>query len=349
MNSNHTSNSLTGLLQILRKWKIRLITAVAVTAVLSFVFSSPWIVRPRFTSTAVIYAPRTNSTAKILLNEESYNEKLDIRAYASEEETEQMMQLLDAREIKDSLIEKYDLFRYYDIKPDRKAARAKLYKAIGENITIRRTDYGAISVSVTDWNPQYACEMANDVLRLLDTIKNRTEHERASSAYALLGRQIDSARTVLKKINDTLQSCMAHGVFDFASQSERLMQQYAIAVAQGNRDAVNRLEKEKQKLSAWGPKSLTYCEMQKLCIGFLDFCKRKQMSAQMDMNGSMPVKFIVEKPIVPDKKSSPKRLVIMLVSSLCVLIVSVIVILSVEDSGKKTAADPEADSRNPEQ
>ena len=88
-----------------------LIIICAIAAVLSLIVSL--LIKPKYQSTAVIFAPRTNSVAKILLNEESYNERLDMKAYAAEEETEQMMEILNSRSIKDVLIQKFDLYNQY--------------------------------------------------------------------------------------------------------------------------------------------------------------------------------------------------------------------------------------------
>ena len=68
------------LVRFLWKWRIWLLIICGVTFVLSAVCSC--FIKPKFKSTATIYAPRTNSTAKILLNEQNYNERLDIKAYA---------------------------------------------------------------------------------------------------------------------------------------------------------------------------------------------------------------------------------------------------------------------------
>lgn len=340
MNNDNFNNSFS-LVRFVWERKIRLLIICFVTAVLSFFFSSKIFIKPEYKSTAIIYAPRTNSTSKILLNEENYNEKLDIKAYATEVETEQMMQLLDAREIKDSLIQKYRLADYYEINLQKKGGYTKLYKILTSNIAIKRTDFGAISISVKDWNPQQACDMANDIVRLLDTIKNRTERTRATIAYQILQNQLDSINLEVAKIDDSLQVCMRHGVFDVESQSERIMQQYAIAVAQGNTAAITRLNDEQRKLATWGAKWLAFRDLQSSFIKYQSLCKEKMMSARLDMAGNIPVKFIVDTPIPADKKCYPKKSIIVLVSTLSVFILSIIVLLIIEKIEERPADKPE--------
>lgn len=327
MENNNEYNSFS-LIKFLWKWRKWLLIICIATMILSCICS--FMIRPRYKSTATIYAPRTNSVAKILLNEENYNERLDIKAYAIEEETEQMMQLLNAQEIKDSLIKDFNLADYYDIDLNKKGSKAKLYKTITDNITIKRTDYGAITISVTDWDAQLACDMTNAVLRLLDTVKNRTEHERAEAAYMALCHQLDSINKEIQRIDDSIQVCMQHGVFDVEVQSERVMQQYAIAVSQGNAGAMSRLSEEQEKLATWGPRLDAAQNLLHYFREYQSLCKQKMMDAKLDMSNSMPVKFVVDRPSVADKKCYPKKSIIVLVSTFCVLILSVIVLLMIE-------------------
>lgn len=335
-NNQYNSFSLMKFIWAKRKW---LLVICAVTIVVSAVCS--FFIKPKYQSTAVIYAPRTNSMAKILLNEENYNERLDIKAYASEEETEQMMQLLDAREIKDSLIKRYNLTEHYDIDTNSKGWYTKIMKIMKNEIEVKRTNFGAISIAVKDQDPVIACQMTNDILRLLDTIKNRTERERAVAAYHALCEQMDSIDREVRRIDDSIQICMQNGVFDVEAQSERVMQQYAIAVAQGNTAAINRLAKEQEKLSLWGPRLDALQNMQYTFLKYQALCKQKMLDARLDMKGSMPVKFVVERPIVADKKCYPKRSLVVLISTLSVLILSVIVLLMIDKIEEKPSGKAE--------
>ena len=319
------------LIRFLWKWKYPLLIICVATAVLSFVFSTSIFITPKFKSTAIIYAPRTNSISKILMNEQNYNERLDVKAYAVEEETEQMMQILHSRDILDVLIDKFDLANYYEITPDKKYWQTHLYKTLMSNIKIKRTEFGAISVTVTDWTPNLAADMANTIIEQLDTIKNRIERERAEAGYRLLQQQLDDVTAEIARLDDSLKVITQHGVFDFDRQSERVMQQYAIALSQGNTAAVNRLQAELNKLAEWGPTSEAIRELQYYFREYQSLCKAKMMDAKVDMGTQMPVKFVVEKAIPADKKFFPKKLVIMLVSTISVFILAIIILLVIEN------------------
>ena len=333
------------LLQFMWKWRkwllIVCVAAFFVSAACSF------LVRPRYKSTALLYAPRTSSVSKILLNEQNYNERLEIKALATVDETEQMLPFLNSVAIKDSLIEKYKLAEYYNINVNKKGGMTKLYKTITNNMTIKRTDYGAISVSVSDWDPQRAYEMTLDVVRWLDTIKNAVEHERALAAYTILQDQLDSIDREIAVVNDSIRALMAHGVFDVKLQSERLTQQYAIAAAQGNTPAMQRIIREQDTLAKYGAQLTSYQDLEYNFSKYHALCKQKMMDAKMDMTTIMPVKFVIDKPYPADKKFYPKRSIIVIISTLCAFILTLIVLLTIERiENKPVRRDPTADTQD---
>lgn len=318
-----------GLIRFIWKWRKLLITISIAAAFVSF--GASLLIRPQFKSTSIIYAPRTNSLSKILLNEQNYNERLDIKAYAVEEETEHLIQILNSREIKDILIEKYNLVEHYGLKKDMKYWQTRLYKAMENMITIKRTQYGAISVTVSDWDSQLAALMANEIVNQLDTFKNKVERERASAAYFLLEKQLEEINVEMKRIDDSLTVLAEKGVLILDRQAERITQQYAIAIAQGNVGAQQRLEKELEKFAKWGPTVQTLQNEQLNFTEYQALCKSRMMDAKMDMESTMPVKFVIENAIPADKKSYPKKLIIMILSTLGTFIVTLFTLIIVEN------------------
>lgn len=323
------------LINYIWQWRKLFFILCGAAGVLSIIFTLKPFIPPQFTATTIIYAPRTNSVSKILNNENNINERLDIKAYAIEEETEQMMQILNSREIKDVLIERYDLASYYGIKTTRKAWKAKLYETLEGFVNIKRTRYGAISISVTDWNPQRAAQMANDIASELDTIKNRIEHERALAACVALEVLIKEAEAKRQVIADSLDVYAKNGVFVLDFQIERVIQQYAIALAQGNMAGVQRLQKELEKLEKYGHAANALRREQFYLSDQIGVAKMKLLNAQMDYYGTMPVKFVIEKAVAPDKKSYPKKIIFGLLATIGTFIVTLIVLLIMDKIKKE--------------
>ena len=333
---------------LLSKWKILLIVFVA-AAELSFVCSL--FIKPVFRSTAIIYGPRTNAASKILLADETSNERLDIKAYAIEEETEQMMELLASRDIQDSIIQKFNLIQHYGLDTGSKYWQTKLYKYVKESMEIKRTKYGAISISFNDHDPKFACDITNYIVDMLDVTKRRIENERAAAAYKMLQKQLEDVNAEIARVDDSIQVIMKHGVYDFESQSERVTQQYAIAVAQGNAAAQQRLQAELDNLATWGPRAEALHDVQFNFRKYQSLVKQKMLDAKFDLENEIPTKFVVQRGIVPDKKVYPKKSIIMAVSSISAVIVTIILLLIIENMKGTPSLRPkeeENDAENPQ-
>ena len=327
------------LINYIWQWRKLFLIVCGAAGLLTIFFTSKIFISPQFTATTVIYAPRTNSLSKIFTNENNINERLDIKAYAVEEETEQMMQILNSREIKDVLIERYDLINYYGIKTNKKAWKAKLYETVDGFIKIKRTQYGAITISASDWNPEQAAKIANDIASELDTIKNRIERERARAACKALEIQIKEAEGQRKIIEDSLDIIAKKGVFILDFQIERVMQQYAIALANGNMAGVQRLQKELEKLEKWGHTSNALRREQFYLSDQIGFMKVRLLNAQMDSYGTMPVKFVIEKAVAPDKKSYPKKLIFAIGTTIATFFLILIILLFIDKIKKEIIVD----------
>jgi len=332
MNNEFNSFSL---INYVWQWRKLFLIVCFLAGIFTIVITHRTIIRPQFTATTIIYAPRTNSVSKILNNEHNINERLDIKAYAIEEETEQMMEILNSRELKDVLIERYDLINYYGIKTNRKAWKAKLYEALEDKMNIKRTRYGAISISIKDWDPERAAIMANDVASELDTIKNRIEYERALAACKALEVQIEDAYIQRQWITDSLDRLAKNGVFMIEVQVERVMQQYAIALAQGNMAGVQRLQKELEKLEKWGHVSHGLSKEQLFLSEHIADLRFGLLKARMDYHGVMPVKFVIQNAIAPDKKSYPKKIIIGLLAVFGTFILTLMVLLFIDKIKKE--------------
>jgi len=340
---NNEFNSFSLINYVWKRRKLFLIVC-CIAGVLTIVFTHRIFIRPQFTATTVIYAPRTNSVSKAISNEYNGNERLDIKAYAIEEATEQMMEILNSRELKDLLIEKYDLVNYYKIKTNSKGWKAKLYEIMKKVITIKRTQYGAIAISVADWCPEQAAKMANDIAEELDIIKNNIERERALAACKAMEIQIKEAELQRQAVNDSLDALAKRGVIVLEYQVDRMMQQYAIAIAAGNTAGEQRLKKEIEKMEKWGHISNALIREQYYLSEQIAFIKMKLLNAQMDSYGNMPVKFVIQKAVAPDKKSYPKRIIYLIISVIGTFIATLMILLFMDKIKREISLDEDTNN-----
>ena len=327
MNTEKKTNSgFDILILIAGYWKTLLIVAV-VTAAVSFFFSTPRFIKPKFQSSVIMFPTSSNAVSQLVLAEGNYNEFLDVTQFGNDLHIEQMIQILQSHDIKDHLIEKYDLIKHYEIDTNTKYWKTKLYKYVTSNVTFSRTHNLAVEIRVEDIDPKLAAEMANEVADYYDTLKRCIVQQRSQEAFQILQDEMQKTEEDIAILNDSLSRIMSHGVYDYESQSERLTQQYAVEVAKGNNAAVERLKKELAVLEEWGPLYVSVRDRLYHLKQVQEIYQQKYQNTRVDASYSLPQKFVVERARVSDKKCYPKKMVIMLVTTLCVLVFTIFLIV----------------------
>jgi len=322
MNNQNEFNSFSVIL-FAWKWRKPLLIVTLLAGISAFIFSL--FIQPMYRSTAIVFAPLHNSL--ILDNVEM---KSDIKRYGHEKETEQLMQILNSRAFKDTIARRFNLLEYYGIDTLHRYWRSLLYKELDANIQIKRTQFGAITISVQDKNPQHASMLANAIVDELDIFKNRIEHERAQATFDLLQHQINEVNTRMVIINDSVQKLANEGIFIFDLQVDRIMQQYATALGQGNTAGSQRIQKEIDKIAKWGPTSVILREELIYLVRRETQLRSLLWNAEMNLSGLLPSKFVVEKAIPIEKKISPKKSLIALFSAIGAFIVTFFILLIIE-------------------
>ena len=307
-------------IQFAWKWRKTLLIVALAAGVLTFVVTS--FIKPTFRSTTIIYAPMQNSFLK---------NDLDVKKYGHEHETEQLIQTLNSRDFKDTIIRHFDLITYYEIDTTKINWRSAAYKKLEGNLNIKRTQYGSIVISVEDKCPYHAAQLANAMVDELDVFKNRVDQERAKAAYELLQRQVNEVHERMVRINDSVQKLANEGLFIFDLQVDRVIQQYATTLGQGNMAGAHRLQKEIERLIKWGPTCVITREELIFLVRHESHLKTLLWEVEMNLLGLMPTKFVVEKAIPIEKKVFPKKTVISLFSALSAFIVTFFALLIMEN------------------
>ena len=168
MDNNYNNLSL---VQLIYKWKWHLIIITVIAAICGAIFSSSTFITPLYKSEAIAYPA-------------------NISPYSEESETEQMLQIINAQSIADSIIEKYDLWSHYGI--DRNYQYAKTYMMLEyhEKVRISKTPYDALSIVVKDKDPQVACNIVNDILYFYDKKVSQLHQDRERDVVVMYERQL---------------------------------------------------------------------------------------------------------------------------------------------------------------
>lgn len=289
-------------------WKRRKIIGIVTVAaaVISVIVS--FLLTPLYRSTAVVF-PAATSTVSF---SEQRNAKAASMDFGEEDQAEQLVQILSSSRIRDKIVEQFDLFTHYDIAPDDKNKHYKLVKEYENHFFFVRTRYGSIQIDVLDEDPVMAADMANKIVDLIDTVKNNMVAERTLPTFEINKRKKEQMEIDRTEVLRKLDSLASLGVVPLDGRAN-LYQAYV--------DAKNQQEKAEIKKAIdinmqHGAEfdGLEYIRNEKI-VKLEDFMESYEQ-AESDANTIFNHKFVVERAVVADKKDKPKRMIIVLLSTI---------------------------------
>ena len=120
---------------------------------------------------------------------------------------------------------------------------------------------------------------------------------------------------------------MGYGIIDYESQVERYTEQLSIAILQNKTNAIKTLEEKLTVFSKYG--SLFFNLRERLLVETkqLSFLLSKLQEAKLDANNQLSHIFIIDYATPADKKHSPKRMIIVLISVMSAFLLTFVFLL----------------------
>lgn len=138
-------NGLHFLFKYRRLWLIAIILGSAFGAGISFFIS------PKYRSTAIVYPYNSQAREDLVANPQ----------FGFEFESEQLMQLLGSKYMRDRTIEKFKLYDYYKIDTTKKSWNSNLTLKYVKDVTFLRSKFLSVVINVTMKDPVLAANIAN--------------------------------------------------------------------------------------------------------------------------------------------------------------------------------------------
>lgn len=209
------------------KNNFKLFAIVSIVAVgLSVFFSGPTFLKPKFKSSAVVYP-------------------VNIAIYSEESKTEQLLQMFEASAIRDSIIEKFNLYERFEIEPNVPSSKYYMYLEYNERVISSKTSYESVVLEVLDENPDTAKMMADEVLVQLTNQIQSYYHARGQSRSRAFKRQMDYQLAVIDSIEMKISKLSEeNNLVQFESQSRELVRGYVDAISKGENSRESKVLKE---------------------------------------------------------------------------------------------------------
>jgi len=294
------------LIKVVSKWKIHLLTLIVLSIVLSTIFSSPVFIKPKYKSFADIYPANT-------------------QAYSEESTTEQMIELLNSQDIKDSVFKKFDLGKHYRIDKSYKYYYSTLINIYKENVNIKKTEFESVNIEVLDENPVVACNMVNAII---DFYNQKVKNLHKSKYY----EAVVNFQSMLKQKQQYIDSLQhqiyilgtEYGITDVENQSREITKGF-LRTSASNINSTEVLKMKKNMEEKGGEFSKLNALLQNASEQFEVF-KSDYEKIKMNYERDFTYTNVVTKPYVADNKSFPKRFLIIFISTIATLFLSILVI-----------------------
>jgi capsule polysaccharide export protein KpsE/RkpR len=297
---------------IILKWKITLGIVIVLAAVLSAVFSSPFFIKPKYKSTAVIYPS-------------------NLMPYSGESPTEQMIQLFQSDTVFNHLVNYFNLVQHYGLDSADPVLHHKLLGIYNENVSIKKTEYEAVKIEVLDKDPAVACNMINEMVNAFNGYTLKLNHQKSKELVQIYKEQLSKKQSQIDSINTALKElAVKFGIIDYKSQSRELAKEYYRSLASGNEKKINELTNAIRNLEEKGGQfHELQLHLQNFTWEYADIL-RKYNQVVNDSEKTLTYTNVVVKPFPSDKKAYPIRWLIVTVAVLASFLFSLIVIMIVE-------------------
>ncbi len=343
--------SLQGIFETVKNWRkhILIITIIGLVAGVALAF----IINPKYEARAVFFIPANNSISKSVLSNTNLDELMQL---GSNEQTDQILQLLSSDLLKENVIKKFNLTDHYRVSPDALYRKTIVKRKFDRLVNFKRTDYLAVEINVLDESPQLAANMANYITYLVDSLKTSLQKNRAKEAFDIIKQQFLSKDKLVDSLQNNLEKLRSNGVYDFYQQTNHLnsallkaeteskQEEARVNSYTANRNAVPdttfirakaRLEAAKAAVAMLKPQ-LT--NISKYGNNFIDnqirYEQEKQIlatlrvqfdNARVDYEQSLTQKFIIDKAEIPEMKVYPVRWLVVLISVMSAFFIAVFI------------------------
>ena len=311
MKTYYDNSSLFG---IIFKWWIHIAVITVVALLLGVLFSSPIFITPKYKSYAIVYPA-------------------NISPYSDESETEQMLQLLHSKDIKDSVIKQFDLAAHYRVDSNFKYFYSTIYYEFGQNVKINKTPYESVDITVLDKDPL----MANNMVNAIIDYYNKKVRQIHNDKYLEVIRMYDAIIIKKQEHIDSLKHRLfilstEYGLIDYDVQALEVTKGYLRTVMGATSTSINTREvmRLKTNIEEHGGELIELVESIKNEAQNFSMLKVDYENSVRFYTEELTYANVITPPYPADKKAYPIRWLIVVFTMIATIFLTIIIILIIE-------------------
>ncbi len=303
------------ILKIMFKWKWYILSVSVIAAIAAYYFSGNKFITPRYQSEAIAYPA-------------------NLKSRSTESNTEQMLQWLNSREIKDKIIEQYDLIKHYKIDTSMPGYYKELLEKYNKWIKISMTKYQAINIDVFDKNQNNAFEMIYSILHLYDEKVNKEykkkykrEVEVKEKFLNRKKRELDSALMIHRNLSKK------YGLLDYLVQAEEVTKGYLGTIDNLNPSNLNKKDiiNMRKNLQEKGGEFIYYHKRIYDLLDQYNNIQKEYEDILLEYEKDLSYYYLVESPHKPQEPVYPNRFLYMIITFAATFFLALIIIFAIEN------------------
>lgn len=265
---------------IFKNYRLIFIT-VFVSCIVTFVVT--FFIPKEYTSTAIVFPTETNAIEDVIRNPQ----------FGYDVEADRLIQVLQSRSIRDSIIKIFNLVSYYDIDKTDPDWYDRLQKKYEQDITCTKTVFMSVVISVRNRSPEMSANIANRIISLVNIIREKLLKQNLFLALHALKTEFYSIKNELDSLSNVVNDL---------TQNKSGIKQFI------QNDRYISLIYDKTQLSdAEMAKSLQLVINQyNLKLGWFYDIQSKLKNAELMSQRPLPSVYVIESAIPSYKKSYPR-------------------------------------------
>jgi LPS O-antigen subunit length determinant protein (WzzB/FepE family) len=148
------------------------------------------IIPKKYTATGIIYPTKSNLIKDVASNPD----------FGYQLHSERLLQLLYSNDLRNEMVQRFDLNAYYEIDPTQPNASHSLKKQFEKDISFNRTQYLSIEISAEMKNAQLSADLVNNMISYIDTIRENIFRENTRIWVADLETKIPPQKEIVDSI-----------------------------------------------------------------------------------------------------------------------------------------------------
>ncbi len=282
-------------IQIFINRKIHFIIVTVAAICFAAVFSSPWFIKPKYKSFAIVYPS-------------------NLTPYSEESASEQLLQLFGSAEVRNAVVKKFDLYKQYGIDSTDRTSKTKMIEMYESNVVIGRTPFESVNIQVLNETPEIASAMVEEIIHAMNLKARALQREKTAEVEQVTKNQLELKKRNVDSINSRLNELrVKYQLFDYKMQVKEVTKSYLKALSSGGKN-LKEIDVMMRNLEEKGGE---YHQLSKSLTALLESYNKTKIEYDVvlrDLNKELTYANIVTKPSPSYSKAYPIRWLIVLAS-----------------------------------